>query len=138
MNSAPLARGPDRVVDGHGDGAQGRICSPLVTQGDRAENVAVDLGELAAAAQLTGVWTEDCADRFSTTGRRMNDSLSGWAGTSGAAMEKITTRWEEVNRRLVEHVGSLSVGFQLAHYELSSADRESADQMERSTLLNLD
>lgn len=116
---------------------RGRICFPLVTQGDRAKNVAVDLGELAAAAQLTGVWTEDCADRFSTAGRRMNDSLSGWAGTSGAAMEKITTRWVEANRRLVEHVGTLSGGLQLAHYELSSADRESADRIERPKLLNL-
>ncbi|GAC51675.1 hypothetical protein GOAMI_03_00610 [Gordonia amicalis NBRC 100051 = JCM 11271] len=60
------------------------------------------------------------------------------AGTSGAAMEKITTRWGEASRRLVEQVGILSAGFQLAHYELSSADRESADTIERPKLLNLD
>ncbi len=96
-------------------------------------------GELAAAAQLTGVWTEDCADQFRATGKRLNESLNVWLVRRVRLWRRSRLGGGEASRRLVEQVGILSAGFQLAHYELSSADRESADTIERPPkLLNLD
>lgn len=51
---------------------------PVRDIGGKVKDVSVELGELAAAAQLTGVWTEDCADQFRATGKRLNESLNVW------------------------------------------------------------